>query len=140
MSVGTSSASCVEGWVEEDTSFYELGRGGLGPSEVTVTITPTTGDPDLYVSNDGLLPDRRHYGWHATHVGEDAITMDAHDASWCTGGCAYIVGVYAADDMPSSSTVTVATRSATVILEDGVPHQRSYATGGVDCYRVYVPA
>ena len=108
-----------------------------GPSEFTVTVSAASGDPDIYISNDGTLPSLAHYAWHADAWGEDAVTVDAHDAAWCAG-CDYLIGVKAAQH-DATYTVTAATDSAITILEDGVPHQRTTAAGGVHYYRLYVP-
>ena len=63
--------------------FFEISRGGQGVTEFTVQVTPTSGDPDLYITSDGKLPSQRRYGWHATAVGEDAVTVDAHGRTSC---------------------------------------------------------
>jgi len=96
------------------------------------------GDPDIYVTNDGLLPDAQHFGWHAVAAGEDAVTMDAHDPGWCSG-CEYLIGVTAAQ-RPANFSVVAATHGAVVVLEDGVPHLRSLQAGEAHYYRVYIPS
>ena len=103
-------------------------------------MTPSVGDPDLYVSSDGALPSRTHFGWHADAVGEDALTVDAHDAGWCAAAsCTYLVGVHAAQGA-AAYAITAATASALVILENGVPHAGSTGAAGVEYYRLYLPA
>ena len=82
-------------------------------------MTPSLGDPDLYVSSDGALPSRTHFGWHADAAGEDALTVDAHDAGWCAAAsCTYLIGVHAAQGA-AAYAITAATASALVILENG---------------------
>ena len=107
----------------------------------TVSVTPSLGDPDLYVSSDGALPSRTHFGWHADAAGEDALTVDAHDAGWCAAAsCTYLIGVHAAQGA-AAYAITAATASALVILENGVPHAASTGPGpGMEYYRFYVPA
>ncbi|KAL1503384.1 hypothetical protein AB1Y20_011435 [Prymnesium parvum] len=134
----TATADCPEGWQPKPYSFYEVSRGPLGTTEFTVSVTPSMGDPDIYVTNDGLLPDAQHFGWHAVAAGEDAVTMDAHDPGWCSG-CEYLIGVTAAQ-RPANFSVVAATHGAVVVLEDGVPHLRSLQAGEAHYYRVYIPS
>ena len=105
----------------------------------TVAVTPSVGDPDLYVSSDGALPSRTHFGWHADAVGEDALTVDAHDAGWCAAAsCTYLVGVHAAQGA-AAYAITAAVASSIEILEEGVRHEAAIGPAEARHYRLYVP-
>ena len=106
----------------------------------TVSVTPSLGDPDLYITSDGVLPSRTHFGWHADAAGEDAVTVDAHDAGWCTNtSCTYLIGVHSDWLSAAAYTVTAATAGSIVILEEGVQHQATVGPGEARHYRLYVP-
>lgn len=121
-----------EGWSE-----YSISRDPQGTTEFTVSVTPSLGDPDLYITSDGVLPSRNHYGWHAETFGEDAVTVDAHDPGWCSS-CEYLVGVRAAST-DAAYSVVAATAGGIVILEDGVEHQGQVEAGETQSFRLYVP-
>ena len=105
----------------------------------TVAVTPSVGDPDLYVSSDGALPSRTHFGWHADAVGEDALTVDAHDAGWCAAAsCTYLIGVHAAQGA-AAYAITAAVASSIEILEEGVRHEAAIGPAEARHYRLYVP-
>jgi len=155
--------------VEEAAGTWRYFTFSLGENATAFTVsgTPTLGDPDIYITSDGVLPSRTHFGWHADAVGEDAVTVDAHDAGWCAScsdrhddeaagheaqgrrpprdprgdcsSCDYIIGVHAAQGA-AAYTVTAATATSVVILENGVPHAGSTAAGGAEYYRLYLPA
>ena len=121
-----------------DTWRYFKFSLGENATAFTVWATPSLGDPDLYISSDGVLPSRTHFGWHADAAGEDAVTVDAHDAGWCTNAsCTYLIGVASAH--AAAYAVTAATASSIVILEEGVQHQAALGPGEAQHYRLYIP-
>jgi hypothetical protein len=147
--------------------YFRFSVNPNGTTAFTVSVSPSLGNPDLFITSDGVLPSRTHFGWHADAVGEDAVTVDAHDAGWCAScsdrhdddaagheaqgrrpprdprgdcsSCDYIIGVHAAQGA-AAYTVTAATATSVVILENGVPHAGSTAAGGAEYYRLYLPA
>ena len=90
------------------------------------------------MTSDGEEPTAQHYNWHAQHSGGDAILIDAHDVGWCSE-CTYRIGVRAGESGVRYS-LTAATDSAIVVLEDGVPHARTLGAGGdAHVFVLYVP-
>ena len=136
---------------EAETWRYFKFSVGENATEFQVSVTPSLGDPDLYISSDGVLPSRTHFGWHADAAGEDIVTVDAHDSGWCAScsdrhdeeaacsSCDYIIGVHAAQGAAAYG-VTAATATSMVILENGVPHAGAAAAGEAKYYRLYLPA
>jgi len=93
-------------------SHTEGGRAPLAPS-VTVAVTPTAGDPDLYVlgplaEGDARRPDRNgksctgagtpaaSCGWSArsTQAAGESLVLRPSNATACSPSCLYSIAVY----------------------------------------------
>ena len=105
-SVGLTSLSCgvtSSGRAEINAfsyfSYFHTDAGG----DVEIALTGLTGDPDIYVSTNGVLPNRDSYTWRSAAGGNDYLTITTDDPNYCTD-CDYIVGIYAWSD-PSTFTV-----------------------------------
>merc|ERR1719399_127612 len=103
--------------------YYTISVGDAN-ADLTVTVTPSFGDPDLYVLADGTddMPTRTHYGWSSTAPGGDELTISHTDENFCTG-CTYRIGVYAWSQ--SNMTIIASTGRATTVLSDGDPLRTS---------------
>ena len=67
--------------------------------QITFTITPTSGDPDLFVSHESpYRPTKENSQWNATQYGSDTVTIP--DAASGT----YYIGVLAFSDTSYSLT------------------------------------
>ena len=118
--------------------YFRFSVNPNGTTAFTVSVSPSLGNPDLFITSDGVLPSRTHFGWHADAVGEDAVTVDAHDAGWCTNtSCTYLIGVSSA--FAAAYTVTAARASSLLILEEGVQQQAALGPGEARQYWIYVP-
>eukprot|EP00966_Prymnesium_polylepis_P215891 4998322-Prymnesium_polylepis.1 len=109
---------------------------GTNVSTFTISATATTGDPDIYVSSDGVLPTDTHFSWHAAAAGEDMLTINVGDPGWCLH-CTYLIGV--SSTISTVYTISAATSTATLLLDDGVPVERSVRLGHAQFYRIYIP-
>lgn len=60
--------------------YYQLWTGP-GHDALTVSLSPAFGDPDLFISADGLLPNMYSYTWSSRDRGADSITISAQCAA-----------------------------------------------------------
>jgi hypothetical protein len=87
--------------------------------DLTISVTPFSGDPDLYISVGSTThqPNRTTYDWAATSYRGDSITIPHTDARMCFW-CNLYIGVYSFT--ASAYTLTASFQTPTH-LEDGVP-------------------
>jgi len=115
-----------------DAAYYEFAMGS-NPLDVTFTVTPRYGDPDLYIRNDGLTPTNSSYQWSSRNYGRDAITIYAADG--CIN-CRYIILAYAYTHTLYSIVAT--TSQSVQRMESGIPVFVSLQQGGWSYYSIYV--
>lgn len=113
-------------------------------SDLMLTLTPFSGDPDMYVSETVPRPTRDLDGhtWHSISFQQDTLTIQYHDLEHCEqeigrgGQCEVYVAIYGYTNT-SYSLVPSLDQSSNrpVVLIDGVPQQ-----GRVDLhqYRYYI--
>jgi hypothetical protein len=130
----TADHTCPEGFVTAPVDFYSLTPASGG---FTVSVTPTMGDPDLYVNAGRAPPTASAFQWRAVSRGADALRIDSQDARWC-GRCSYTIGVLA-PQLPSGFSVVASTHGGVTVLDDGKPQLRSLTPGSSETYLVYVP-
>ncbi|GAB5366160.1 hypothetical protein AAMO2058_001120900 [Amorphochlora amoebiformis] len=79
-------------------------------SDVSLTVTPRYGNPDMYVSLDGVLPGKDHYRFKASTRGDDQIVLQGSDISTACGGlftrCEIKIAIYGATKTLFSLTAT----------------------------------
>jgi hypothetical protein len=109
-------------------------------SDVQISLTPETGDADMYVSQENPgdpfdLPRRGHSTWMSVDIGDDTISIPHTDAHFCSD-CSIIIGVYGFQAAEFELVVTTS-NTELVELRLGEP-QEAQATNGVPRYfRVY---
>jgi hypothetical protein len=113
-------------------SFYVAPSAASMHRQLTITLTPRWGDPDIYVRNDGQLPTPYSYQWKADRVGRDTIMI----GDTCED-CEYIVGVRAFTR--SLYTLVAATADAITSLQSGVAHTSTVFVGRTEYYQITVP-
>ena len=93
-----------------EARYYGVRVGEGEATSLTVALTPTEGDPDLYVSGSGRYPTRDEAQWSSSlgQGHEDLVYAPSHDPLACTG-CTYRALVYAYSD--SSYSLTMSLRS-----------------------------
>lgn len=89
--------------------------------DLSVTITNSLGDPDLFMSNDGSLPNQTHHQWSSTRFGSDVITVENPvEAEYLIGVFAWSTSVYSLVAVTHESTLELlAGTSFTEDLEQG---------------------
>mmetsp|Transcript_3149 Transcript_3149/g.4876 ORF Transcript_3149/g.4876 Transcript_3149/m.4876 type:complete len:2519 (-) Transcript_3149:278-7834(-) len=89
------------------------------PQQLSLTLTPLSGDADMYIATDTRRPNRTHSTWTSMRFGEDVVTIDTElDEKACTG-CTYYVAVYGYE--ASTYSLMASTQSTVGRLLDGVP-------------------
>ena len=113
-------------WASEDTYKYYQFTNPLSEGAITITVTPFSGDPDLYVSTSTPTPTMQDYEWSAMAYGADHITLDYTVDGYVIGE--YYIGVYAWTNTSFTITVTQTDLSQvdtadgqTTTLFDGTP-------------------
>ncbi|KAF0971716.1 hypothetical protein FDP41_009939 [Naegleria fowleri] len=70
---------------------YDLQRSAK--TNITISVTPVDGDPDIYVSTKTDKPDRYNYEYSSALYGFDLININ-HDPEATQGVLSYYIGVY----------------------------------------------
>jgi len=99
--------------------------------ELTITVTPFSGDPDLYMATD-MFPNGTHYTWSATSYQADSITVPHTRLTLGT----YYISVYSWGW--NSSYSIVASFSNTTDLQDGVPQMGHVEREAAQYYSFHV--
>jgi hypothetical protein len=79
-------------------------------TDLTITLTNSVGDSDIYMTNDGQLPNTTYFRWSATSVQTDQI----HVVS--PASAIYLIGIYGY----SSSNYTLVASTGIVALQEGI--------------------
>jgi len=89
-------------------------------TDLTITVTTTNGDPDLYVSTTRRRPNNTNYDWFSNNYGNDSLTILSTDPKACA--CVYNIAVlgFTAN---SSYTIVVTTGSSYIHLLNRVMQQ-----------------
>ena len=101
--------------------------------DFTISVTPFTGDPDLYVSTTNHFPSQSNYTWSSNSFKDDAITISHSDANFKKG--LYYIAVYAF--RACTYTITVQQESAITLLP-GISQEGSVAKHAMKYYRIHV--
>ena len=75
-------------------SYFRVYMNAPTATDLTITVTPFSGDPDLYVTTDPIdHPNTTNAYWHSSAFRSDAVTIAIGQQHACTN-CWYYVGVY----------------------------------------------
>jgi hypothetical protein len=86
--------------IESDNEWaYFLFSVNNAEVDVTLSVQPSYGDPDIYVipqdlTNPARKPTKNDYNWFSSGSGDDTLEI-SHTELNCHSTCHYIVGVYA---------------------------------------------
>lgn len=101
-------------------------------TDFTVSVTPLSGDPDMYISTTYEHPNSTNYDWMSTNYRSDSITIPKTHPKSCVG-CSFYIGVRAYS--PTTYYIT-ATFQNNVQLENGKPQSDSVARGAFKYYTI----
>jgi hypothetical protein len=105
-------------------------------TEVTVSVTPTRGDADLYVSSTVQRPGIGNATWTSELSGADTLTILPSDEGFC-GNCMLHIGVRASPDGDAEYTLLVNERATTdTPLSDGVLQADYVGPDGANNYEL----
>jgi hypothetical protein len=112
----------------------------LNRALISITVSPTSNDPDVYISNTIKRPNSTSYTWQSATFGAEQVTIDPADsrASSCGIPCTYYIAVFGWRN-PATFTITASTNVAT-FLPTGLPVQASAPAGGFAYFTFLSPA
>jgi len=141
--------------VSPDVSDAEAGSMAVAPS-VSISVTPITGDPDLYVlgplsAEDPRRPDRsgkgcegaapppKDCGWskRSTNSAGETLVMQPPNASACIPSCIYSVAVYGFSKTAYTISAVSDPSAQTLVL--GSPAVGAVAANGVRRFALRLP-
>eukprot|EP01138_Halocafeteria_seosinensis_P006841 gb/GECG01006995.1/.p1 GENE.gb/GECG01006995.1/~~gb/GECG01006995.1/.p1 ORF type:complete len:1988 (+),score=202.50 gb/GECG01006995.1/:1-5964(+) len=115
-------------------------------SEITFTLTPFSGDPDIFVStvpgvsNTTDWPDSHHYDWASRYTDRDVVHVFNTDDEYCDSlPCYYGICVYAAQGINSAFSIMVSESNETKYLVDGQTQVDTVKEKDLELYRFYAP-
>jgi hypothetical protein len=117
--------------------------------DITVTVTPSFGDPDVYVSFDGSsAPGYTNFAYKSSAAsGTDSVVISASGSGcrypslaqcYCTS-CYVYIGIVTFSAR-SSYSVVASTAESTTTLQDNVPVRANVAQGRYNYYRFNNPS
>jgi hypothetical protein len=111
--------------------YYTFFKSAQTPaSDLTISVTPIYGDPDLYVSTQDL-PTVESYTWSSGQWGRDSLTISATDPDFCQD-CMYLIGVRAYSHTLYS--IVASSETGTTRLQFGIPAQGTVQEGNYQYY------
>lgn len=115
----------VRGSIDAEDEFRYYTLSVTKPDHpFTVSVTPFSGDPDLYISTDGL-PNVTSSMWKSTKYRADSITIMPDDPNFCLG-CKYYIGVTSYS--PCKYSIAAHTSGLTQLV-DGRPQTGQVSKG-----------
>ena len=106
-----------------------------------VSVQPSYGDPDVFLSNTGDAPSRTVHGWAGYAYGADRVrvtansSVDGTGATFCAG-CTYTIGVSSTG--AAEYSITASRIGGTTLLQDGVRSEGEVFRGSYTRFRYYV--
>lgn len=100
-------------------------------AHLSVTVTPFSGDPDVYVSNNNPRPNSTSYtsNWASSAFSTDTVTISKNDPNFCVN-CYYYIGVFGYWTSTFTVTATFGTEeqlAAGVVVDSSLTtHQWDY--------------
>jgi len=130
------------GTLESTQKLYYQFPVSTAGKEITITLSRTYGDPDMFVvavpTMDDLhqLPSFQNYQWLSTFEGDDMITIRPDDPNYCPNSsqssCIYVIGVIAFS--ATSFTIQASTNTASILLRDGISVFENLDAGDVEYF------
>ena len=111
--------------VREGLEFFSFFLPNEPYTMLRISLTPISGDPDLFVSASERYPSSMNNTWRSTRFGTDTISIDPSTDDRAPVPCMYYIAVYGATE--SSFTISASLSSTIPTLSDGVP-----ASGSVE--------
>jgi len=154
--LGSASAELANGVPRPDTilqpgayNFYFY-RSLAPVSRLTFSLTPTAGDPDMFVGSSARPGQQNPVGsnpasycWVSSGVGGGAVEVQPTDPCYCAAPpCTYYVGVQAVGAAGSSYALMAAEAypgGNASLLVDGQPEMGALATGETAQYTLTLP-
>jgi len=117
---------------QEDWAYYTFEVQNEN-TDITIDVSALSGDPDLYVSTNGL-PDLDSYTWKNRNFGSDALYISHSDPGAC-GACSYTIGIFAFS--ACAFTITAGAEGVTQLVS-GTPQVASAYANQMRLFRVTV--
>jgi hypothetical protein len=121
-----------------ETNLWKYYRITVGsPTDLTIAVTRTYGDPDLYVTTsvDDADVSNSNYIWRSVAYGGDSLTITDTDEQFCTD-CTYYIGVYAYQS--TAFTIVATSSEGTTTLQEGQSVQATVHSGTYSYFKCYV--
>jgi hypothetical protein len=109
--------------------YYTFNMGETG--DLTISVTPQYGDPDLFVTSGTDLPTNTIYEWYSEAWGRDTLTI----TDGCNN-CLYTIGVMAYTHTLYS--ITASSTASANVLQLGIPQQSFVSEDQYQYFRVDV--
>ena len=100
--------------------YYQLFTSPTVLQTITITVSARFGNPDLFVSASAQRPNAAAFTWASQSDGSETLVIAADDPNQSTNAV-YYIGVMGGDGQSTAYSVTVATESSSVALQDNVP-------------------
>ena len=118
------------GTVQRDQFVYYTFTSFNPNVDISLSLTSRSGDPDIYVTTDGLFPTLSHFQFLADNRGSDLLTLLHTDPHFCKSmNCTFIVGIYAFNN-PAEFTLVMTSANGSLRLSDGTSFHGSIARHG----------
>mmetsp|Transcript_52219 Transcript_52219/g.113765 ORF Transcript_52219/g.113765 Transcript_52219/m.113765 type:complete len:2005 (+) Transcript_52219:510-6524(+) len=118
-----------------DYDFYTFSVGQSAEA-FDVTVTPSSGDPDLYLTSNASFPDRYNWEWRSTGAAGEVVRVTLTDPDACVP-CTYRIAVYAWTPNVRYS-VTATSVKGTRLLNEGAAAPAKAETGKYRFFRYFV--
>ena len=88
--------------------------------QVTFSLTPLSGDPDLYVATHPN-PTAHNFTWRASSMGSDVVQILDGDGNACTPPCRYYIAVFGYGGQATYTMRASSSHSRPTTLVAGLP-------------------
>lgn len=112
--------------VTADTFVQFEYRGFEAGSAIDISLTPLTGDPDLYVGCDAN-PNFDHYHWSSASTHADSVFIQPSDANYCSD--TFYISVYGFRADSEFVVMAAGGEDHPLVLEPDTPVQGSVSSG-----------
>jgi hypothetical protein len=110
---------------------------------ITFTVTPFSGDPDIFVANSQIgssrptISDASSYCTYSNTMNQDVVEIYPNTTCWCAPPCTYYVGIYGYGAASASySLLFMEFENAVTRLISGT--HKNYSFTGVFAHRKHV--
>jgi hypothetical protein len=130
----------LEDFASSSSYEYYVFHTNDSASPVTFTVTPFSGDPDLYVSTSTAMPRAGNSMWRSTGFGEEHVTIVPSDPGACKNAtCNYYVGVNGFGNTNASYSILAEVgNNDSISLVDGQPVASTVEHGNTKQYVLHV--